>query len=206
MVHHVQQEALSGVVLRATHLTLLMQMMSGRILTNILTINPRKLRRERSIFIFQILILQRLILLSHHLLPSFITLTSSKQFSKLLSVALMTIHQFSISYIYLPVIIYQSNYTGPAYCLSICDEDGWNVQGRYEMILKRPVSSEDHVEWSVNETDKKFICILGLSNVTSFDFLFIISETTFDPSVAASSPGFVGQLNSSVDSCSLSGS
>ena len=92
----------------------------------------------------------------------------------------MTIHQFAISYIYLPVIIYQSNYTGPAYHLFIHDEDGWNVQGQYEMILKCPVSSEDYVEWSVDETDKKFIYILGVSNVISFDFSSIFVYNFLD--------------------------
>src|ERR1700678_1173680 len=107
MDHHVQQEALLGVVLKATHLTWLMQMMSGMILTSILKTNPRKLRRERSIFIFQILILRKLILLSHHLLLRFMISTSSKQFNKSLNVALVTIHLFAISYLYLLVIVYQ---------------------------------------------------------------------------------------------------
>jgi hypothetical protein len=42
------------------------------------------------------------------------------------------------------------------------------------MIIKRPVSAEDCIEWSVDDTDKKFIRILGVSNITSF-YLFIIT-------------------------------
>ena len=40
------------------------------------------------------------------------------------------------------------------------------------MIIKRPVTSEDYVEWSVDETSKKVLHVLGVSNILiSFYFL-----------------------------------
>ena len=33
------------------------------------------------------------------------------------------------------------------------------------MIIKHPVTAEDYVEWSVDETEKKVICVLGVSNI-----------------------------------------
>ena len=49
-----------------------------------------------------------------------------------------------------------------------------------KMAGKRPVSSEDYVELSVDETDKKFIHILGVSNVISFDFSSIFVYNFLD--------------------------
>jgi hypothetical protein len=42
------------------------------------------------------------------------------------------------------------------------------------MILKRPVTSEDYVEWSVDDANKKVIRILGVSNIIRFYFLYLI--------------------------------
>jgi hypothetical protein len=33
------------------------------------------------------------------------------------------------------------------------------------MIIKRPVTSEDYIEWFVDDTNKKVIRILGVSNM-----------------------------------------
>ena len=60
------------------------------------------------------------------------------------------------------------NYTGPGYCIFVHDEDGRNVQGGYEMIMKRPTSAEDYIEWNTDENDKKYVCVLGVSHFISF--------------------------------------
>ncbi|EDQ98539.1 uncharacterized protein LACBIDRAFT_299202 [Laccaria bicolor S238N-H82] len=68
----------------------------------------------------------------------------------------------------------------PAYRLFIHDEeDGWNIQGRYETIVGRQPKAEDYIEWP----DKK---------------------TTYDPSHSLSVPGFAGHFGTTRGTRSLS--
>ena len=36
------------------------------------------------------------------------------------------------------------------------------------MIMKRPTSAEDYIEWNTDENDKKYVCVLGVSHFISF--------------------------------------